>query len=92
MTKKYKNLYDNYKMAMVKGYTELYQVYGRFSSEMIRALDRCKEIQYRLDGTNGVIVSASCHFFTYAFTYVKDGAKRLMYFTGRNTYDFQIEE
>lgn len=95
MTKKQMGLFNNYCYAMKKGAkTELYQVYGRYSNAKQKALDYCKELQYRLHGYSGTIVSVSSHFFTYAFRYYDVDIKKecLCYCTHVNDYKFVLEE
>lgn len=94
MTKKQMAMFNSYEYALNKGVkTELYQVYGKYSYNKQRALDYCKELRYRLNGYNATIVSASCHFFTYAFRYYDADIKKecLCYCTHANDYKFAIE-
>ena len=72
MTKKQKAMYDSYKYACNKGRkTELWEVYGKYSHAKQRAMDYCKELQYRLNGYEATITGAATYFFSYAFKYFK---------------------
>ena len=95
MTKKQKEMYENYKRAFNRGpKTELNEVYGNYSYKKQRALAYCKELQKRLGGYNETIVSHSSHFFSYAFVYwdYDIHEKCLCYCTHANDYKFSIEE
>lgn len=88
MTKKESTLYDNWRMAV---HTSLEQVYGKCSAAKWRAFRDCLEKMQEDGGENGRICSAGTSFFTFAYTYKREGQKRLCYMTGRNTYDFVID-
>lgn len=95
MTKKQKDMYENYKNAFNRGpKTELHEVYGNYSHKKQEALDYCKGLQERLNGYNGTIVGHSAHFFSYAFVYPDYDSREmcLCYCTHANDYKFSIEE
>lgn len=94
MTKKQTQLFNAYYHAYARGAkTDLFQVYGRFSSNKQKAMDYCKELQYRLGGYNATIVGHSSHFFSYAFFYWDGDLKKecLCYCTHANDYKFPID-
>lgn len=88
MTKKNAGLLATYNAATA---TDLYQVYGRPSRNKWAAFHACKRLQAALNGYDGRIPSASCHFFSYAFRYKDGDNEKLIYMTGRNNYEFTIE-
>ena len=49
--------------------TELWQVYGRFSHEKAKELEKCKQLAYSLDGERFRIVHHNCHKFTVGFEF-----------------------
>ena len=92
MTKKQEQLFNNYARALRNRKTELHEVYGKFSAEKAKAMEFCKNLQYRLNGYDATIVSANSFIFTYAFTYYDELLKSVMlcYITPDNTYQFKI--
>lgn len=94
MTKKQMTMLNTYEVAVKNGAkTELWHVYNNFSYNKQKALDYCKELQYRLNGYAGTITGASSHFFSYAFKYYDADIKKecLCYCTHANDYKFAIE-
>lgn len=94
MTKKQMGMFNRYYHATMRGAkTELWQVYDSYSSAKQKAMDYCKQLQYRLNGYAGTIVGASSHFFSYAFRYYDADLKKecLCYCTHANDYKFVID-
>ena len=89
MKKQYIGLYENYKRATA---TELWQVYGRYSVEKIKALQECKELQYNMGGYDGRICTHSAYLFSYAFRYINESGRQcLAYITKGNKRFFEID-
>ena len=93
MTKKQLGMFNSYSYAMKAPKTDLWQVYEKFSYNKQKAMDYCKELQYRLGGYAGTIVGHSSHFFSYAFRYFDNDIKKecLCYCTHANDYKFPID-
>ena len=71
---------------------DIYEAYKSPSRRKVNAFRHCKEIQYILNGYDGRITAASCHFFSYAFKYRMNGHEYLKYITYANEYDIPLDE
>ena len=88
MTKAQSAMYRAYSRATA---TDLWEVYGRFSTAKAQAMKTCRKLQEELEGWGGRICSAGPYFFSYAFLY-KDSAGDvcLCYVTKSYTHQFCI--
>lgn len=93
MTKKQERLLNQYQQSInFYGFrTSLLEVYSSFSLEKANALRNCIQRRLEVDGYGATIVSASSHFFTYAYKFIQDGKEWLCFETHANTYKFCIE-
>lgn len=88
MTKKNEGLYDNYCRADAR---TIWDAYDRPSRNKERAYEWCLGDAREHGGYDIRIPSHSCHFFTFAYRYMKDGAERMRYHTHANVYDFALK-
>lgn len=90
MNKQNRGFYNTYKNATAR---DLWDVYGRFSNNKVRAMQYCKELQYNMHGYDGRICSANTFSFTYAFQYVNESGKHcLAYITKAHNRFFEIDD
>ena len=91
MTKHQRQMWRQFQRATA---TELREVYKNWSTEKQRAYDRCKDIAIANNADRYRICSATSNFFTFAFSYPDPitGQTRLQFRTGRNVYDFAVED
>lgn len=73
----------NYRTYLNSDATELWDVYGSFSTNKARAFNSCKELCKSLDGENLKIISHNCHIFTAGFTFFNNetGAQSFAFIT-----------
>lgn len=89
MFKYQKAMYDAYNRAP---YDTIYTAYNRPSVYKVRAYEAIKSGMLTVGGWGLKVVSHNCNFFSCAYEYAdpETGVVRLAYFTGRNTYDFEV--
>ena len=72
--------------------TELYQVYGSYSSNKVEAFEYCKRMEKDFDGWAGHIASYNKNEFTYNFLFEMNGKKYLMHINKCYNRAYPIKE
>ncbi len=72
--------------------TQLWHVYGTYSSAKARAYQDCVDLCNSVNGYDLRITGACSNFFSVGFIFVKDGIKCLAYITHCGDYYVPLEE
>ena len=88
--KNIKNKYNEYKRSDAR---QLWDVYGKFSNEKIKAFDYCVDLCKKYNGVDLKIISYNTFAFSCGFTYTNDdGRKMFVYITKTQDQQTQIDE
>lgn len=90
MTNKQMGLYRAYNFRNCG--IDIYDAYKTPSRAKVAAFKNCEADREYHNGYDQKIVSASCHFFSYAFKYMDQAGEHLRYHTARNVYDFLLSK
>ena len=91
MTKKAKGFLQSYDFYTNNyGHRTLWDAYKNPSCKKVNAYNYCLDMVKIFNGYGETVCGASCHFFSFAFKYMRHGVEHLMYITHANNYDFEL--
>lgn len=85
-----KNLSGYYQQWKRSSNTELWQVYGRYSTAKANAMDWCKNKMKNMGGHDMRIISANGWRFTVGWLYEENGKKMFNVETSSNSYEWEV--
>ena len=90
--KKSKNI-DNliYRHNISEEYS-IYKAYKTPSDNKVRAWEYCKQLCRDNNGHNLKVIGHSCHVFSAAFTFTKNGCNYIVHITPSHNYCYKIQE
>ena len=84
--------YEHNKIALNKtrSYLDLLECYNKPSNNKINAFKECEKHKQALNGKVSGIHSFNCNFFTYTFTFEKEGKFYRAFITASHNYYYEV--